>query len=74
MEFNGRRFAGPDVVIQDPFDPLPEFTHFMSMHLESAFGPIVATTANYYIFPTEPDVPLLPTLLSLAPGIWPTGG
>ena len=74
VEFNGRRFAGPDVVIQDPFDPLPEFTHFVSMHLESAFGTVPVTTANYYVFPTEPDAPLLPTLLSIAPGLFPSGG
>ncbi len=74
VEVNGTRFSGPDVIIQDKFDPLPEFTHFISMHLESAFGAIVVTTANYYIFPTEPDVPLLPTLLSLAPGLFPSGG
>lgn len=74
VEVNGRRFAGPEVIIQDKFDPLPVFTHFMSMHLESAFGAIVVTTANYYIFPTEPEVPLLPTLLSLAPGLFPSGG
>lgn len=73
VEVNGRRFAGPEVVIQDPLDPLPVFGHFMSMRLESAFGPTVATTANYYIL-FDPEAPFMPTLLSIGAGLIPTGG
>lgn len=67
----GVTYTGPDVQIQDPIDPLPAFSHRISMEFGgwSAF----VTTANYYTFPPE-IIPMFPTLLSAFPGSLPLGG
>jgi hypothetical protein len=68
---DGEVFRGPDVRIQDPFDPLPDFPRSVSM----AFGPQGgATTASFFPDFEDLETPFFPTLLSLGSGALSTGG
>jgi len=68
----GQSFTGPDVTIQDEFEPLPTFAHQIRMLRDTP-----ATTANYFAFPASfgggADL-VSPTALALFPGTIPTGG
>jgi len=72
VNVNGEVFSGPDVVIQDPLEELPLYSHFIAME----FGglSVSATTATYYPDFFDLETPFFPTLLSLFPGTIPTGG
>ncbi len=67
----GETFIGPDVRIQDQLDSFPEYPLFFAMAI-GGISPV--TTASY--FPEFEDLvtPLVPTLLSLTPLSFPTGG
>jgi hypothetical protein len=68
----GVTYSSPDVQIQDPFDPLPTFTHSISMEFGGLSG--VVTTANYYPDFFDLETPIIPTLTSIFAGAIPTGG
>lgn len=72
VEVGGEVYTGPDVRIQDPFEPLPQYAHLMFME----FGGLAvsATTAAYFPDFLDLVTPALPTLLALFPGTFPTGG
>jgi hypothetical protein len=71
--FLGQTIIAPDVQIQDPFDSLPTFSRRIAMEFGSALSPMV-TTANYYVDFGDLETPILPTLVSLGPGLIPSGG
>lgn len=68
----GVTYTGPDVQIQQPYEPLPTFERTIALEL-GGLSPVV-TTANY--FPDFADLvtPVIPTLLSLFAGTIPGGG
>lgn len=72
VSVDGVVYTGPDVQIQDPFDPLPPFSRSVSIEF-GGLSPL-ATTANYYVDFEDLQTPIIPTLLSLMPGAIPTGG
>ncbi len=66
----GRTYAGPDVQIQSPFDPIPEFPRAFSMQA-GGFSPV--TTASYYPDLEDLSTPMVPTALSFSALSFPTG-
>jgi acetyltransferase-like isoleucine patch superfamily enzyme len=75
VTIGGETFTAPDVQIQTPFDELPFFAHAIAMEFGGEFP--VVTTASYWpnLFDLEDqETPLIPTALSLAAGLIPTGG
>ena len=69
---DGQTISGPDVRLQSVFEPLPRLAHAIFME----FGglSLTATTANYFPDFLDLATPIIPTLLSLGPGLLPFGG
>jgi hypothetical protein len=67
----GRTFTAPDVQIQSPFDPIPDFPRFFAMEIGGIFP---VATASYYPDFEDLVTPIIPTQLSFASIFVPTGG
>lgn len=70
-EYFGSVLTSPTVNVQQKFEPIPPMDHAMAIE----FGGLsLATTAAYWPDPFDPDVPFVPTLMTLLPGSIPFGG
>ncbi|MCH9045725.1 MAG: hypothetical protein IIA40_06420 [SAR324 cluster bacterium] len=69
---DGVTYTGPDVRIQNQFEPLPFFSHSIALEF-GGLSPLV-TTANYFPDFQDLETPIIPTLMSLAAGLIPSGG
>lgn len=70
VQVGGFTYKGPDIQIQQPFEPLPEYPHSFSLEI-GGLSPV--TTASYYPDVKDLETPTVPTLLSLSPLSFPTG-
>lgn len=70
-EYFGSVLTSPTVNVQQKFEPIPQLSHAVAIE----FGGLsLATTAAYWPDPFDPDVPFVPTLMTLLPGSIPFGG